>query len=1003
MEDIDEEDKNNNIFEEKNGKLVFKNPDNEKQIKNFITNHFGAIKFNTKKNVFTYNNGIKSQELANNKIFTNIYNQVKKEHDKKQSGKGNDNHKTDILEERDFENIGKAVAYRSALGLAVNGEDFRGIARDAMEDASEYSISQLENLEDLYEYASSLATLNDIIKRESDNEELNNQLTGYKKDIANHNTRNTIIKDVKDKYSDTYQKYYDKFKQAFDKGLKAQQEAMAKPDFEWKDPITGLEPKGVKGKLTKYAGKGLAHLGELGKSLYNKIPREHNLENDLARLACLGVRAMMFGAKGISKLLGIARNHYSRKAASSKKKETVKTEIDKFVKEYETWSKKYQGKKPKDEDKLKEYEKDENDILLKLNDLFYVEITPYMVYKLQNVIYCFEAKENLFLIKQNEDVWLTCNTESDKLTKIEDYKNLLLDVLENTNNKLGKILVTYKDKDCKKAFSGMPKDFVFNKKYSDDFKKWCDNLEEQNGLANILNIYNENVIRTSDKFNTFDDVSKYLTTAIETLKKATNIKPIVNSSLKFKDEKLIESTIPGIITKKEEKEEEKENNEENVDKETMDKITQDIEELTKVNTIDDFKKAFNDNRQSIDKTYELVKEMNKKLSDEDKKKLANTGLTDKTDTMSKLFFIQLSKSLNKVESVEFDKNLNVILEAEEVKAENTEIETLIKNYNELLKTQITLDNVSDMMKKKEELEKKINELVGKVTNENIKKSLEEYKNDPMAMLYALNSATNKNDKPKEEQEAPKPPNNATQDIDKVAKQLANLGDNINDESIFKMAKNIWDAEAQLDKEIKTWIDKPEYKVYRDWFDQLYNKNEYTKDIKNQVIPSFWIKNKILKFHKDNEHTTTENYWYCRRMLELLNEAEETNTQKTDTQELYKTVKEILDNDIEAMYKKSDPYEFRQLYENWKGKIEELYNKIVALKNDEINKSLDKYKNDDPYALAVACAMAVQKLSKANNGENKENNGQNTEQQGNQENTTEKAPENGENKGNNEQS
>ena len=128
--------------------------------------------------------------------------------------------------------------------------------------------------------------------------------------------RAEIINGIKQGNKELWEKVHNQFQNAFTEGLKEEQQAMSKPDFEWKDPATGLPPKGV-ANLNKYVGKGMAKISELGKKLEGKIPSQHNLENDMARLAVLGVKCLFSAVHGAKSLIQlIVQSRYNKNTLS---------------------------------------------------------------------------------------------------------------------------------------------------------------------------------------------------------------------------------------------------------------------------------------------------------------------------------------------------------------------------------------------------------------------------------------------------------------------------------------------------------------------------------------------------------------------------------------------------------------------------------------------------------------------------------------------------------------
>lgn len=476
------------------------------------------------------------------------------------------------IDESKFETLGKTIGYRSALALLKNGDDFRAAVKDVISDESNMSI---KNLEDIYEYfglAAAVKTINDEKKRDKSNKEAIKSLNELLQQLSNVYTRNKAIDSIKNRFGQQYDKNVGKYKNSFDKGLKDIREKMAKADFEWKDPATGEPPKGFKGKATKILSQGVAKLGQLGENLYKKIPSQHNLENDMARLVCFGVRALLKGVGAIANLIrGLSDAAKMRKIWSNKKLSDVESEIDKFLKEFNEWKKK-QSEQPKEEQQQKEEqtatvensslqqifknilnEAEENnerkEILTKFNDLMYNHILPYYCYKLSNVSYSFENKDNLFIVEYVDNKWSTDNTANDKLTIIEDNAKLILKYFNIIKNKLVPVLNEFKNESAKDGFRGWT-NLDFNSNISSEFEKFLKNFDPELPLKKFLEIYNADVIVNREKFKTYNDYIKYVNDVEPKIEACNGIKPLNRTTLTLADGvdiDTLKTSIKGIL------------------------------------------------------------------------------------------------------------------------------------------------------------------------------------------------------------------------------------------------------------------------------------------------------------------------------------------------------------------------------------------------------------------------------------------------------------------------
>ena len=489
----------------------------------------------------------------------------------KNKSEENDDKLARDFDENVFKLFGKTVGYRSALGVIKNGENFQKIAQDVMEDNSDYSLKELSNINELFDYAATSNVLHKLLKIEKNDKEQIKIVKTKLADLTVPEKRDEIINGIKQGNKERWEKVHKLFENAFAEGLKEEQQAMSKPDFEWKDPATGLPPKGV-ANLNKYVGKGMVKISEIGKKLESKIPAQHNLENDMARLAVLGVKCLfgvVHGAKSLIQML--VQSKYNKKTLNKEqanaKLDDVKKAIQEYKKEFNEWKKNKKNDEPKQEKvdlyfkgrlitEDKEPEDKRNILLNKFNDLMYSKVLPYYFYKISKIDNAFNGAYKMYIIEKTDEGWSTMNTTSGKLTVMEDTKILMENALKYFQTELKDVFEEFKDESMVNAIKCYPYDLVVNDKIKSDFTKWVDNLKDDKGLKKLLNLYNETVFKHSSTFKTYKDFTNYIAETLKTIAEASGITPLHNDELEFVNNDL-EVDIPGIIgVKKEEPEEE---------------------------------------------------------------------------------------------------------------------------------------------------------------------------------------------------------------------------------------------------------------------------------------------------------------------------------------------------------------------------------------------------------------------------------------------------------------
>lgn len=482
------------------------------------------------------------------------------------------------IDKEKFELLGKTIGYRSALAIMKNGDDFRSAVKDVMADESNMSIKNLENVFEYFSLAGAIKTIYNEKNHEKDNKENVKSLNEVLKQLSSTNTRDKAIDMIKHRFGNEYDKNVAIYKNSFDNGLKDIRTAMAKPDFEWKDPATGLPPKGFKGNATKFLSKTFAQIGALAENLAKKIPSQHNIENDMARLLVFGVKSLTKGVSFIANLIrGISDAQQMRKIWSKKKLRDVEDEIDKFLKEFNAWKNKKENSKqeqPKPEENkdngsseqpgeqlnaslqqifknilLNEDEDNERkELLKKFNELMYSHVLPYYCYKLSNVVYSFEHKDGLYILDYADDKWSTNNTANGKITYIEDNGKLIIKYYTMIKNKLKVVLDEFKDDSPKDAFRGWTK-LKYDSSVQGEFEKFLKQFNPELPLKGFLEIYNADVIVNGD-FKKYKDYMDYIDKSYKRIIKCANIKPLNKTELKLAEGVKIDSlktSIKGIL------------------------------------------------------------------------------------------------------------------------------------------------------------------------------------------------------------------------------------------------------------------------------------------------------------------------------------------------------------------------------------------------------------------------------------------------------------------------
>lgn len=640
--------------------------------------------------------------------------------------------------------MGEAIGYRCAITVMKSENDIKTVIKDVFEDKSEYAIRTLVDLPSFFSYATALYVTLTIMNK-SENENTKKIYKNLAENVETISTRESTISDIKEKHKEEFEKTYKLYQNHFNQGLIKIRTEMRKPDFQWKDPVTGATPTGIKGKASEFFGKRIAQIGALGEALYKKIPAQHTLENDMARLVCVGVKALIKGVEVISDFIRSFSNWISfRNEMKKTKLNKIDDEIEKFLKEYNTWEKQRQRNEKFDSLSFKgkliveseEQEQQREDILYKFNNLMRSHVIPYYYYKMSNIISMFEHKEKQFIIEYDSSYgWSTFNTPNGSLTMIEDNRNLMMNFMDLINKKLSKPLETFKDDFAGQIVDYVPNEISFNKNLSNNFQKFLSFFEPKLELENMLKVYNENVIKNKYEFKNknYSDFMEYFIKAKNVLTGGKNIKPLIQVDLKIKENKTPEElkvNVPGVIVPKstEEKEPEK----------------LDVEEIkSTLKTVDkDFLKA-NDDLSNSDNNISKLKQNIIKIKDELKDWLETDTGKKAIKVFDKLDYPEeLIPMLYKYNKLFFDKDLELVAKTKDESFYDYQLmlDLLTEETDEEVYV-VSTDYIKKLINKFENLTKKYAELSieafnkeylilrqesEKLTKENIKENEDPY-------------------------------------------------------------------------------------------------------------------------------------------------------------------------------------------------------------------------------------------------------------------------------------
>ena len=779
-------------------------------------------------------------------------------------------------EEKDFENMGKAITYRTCLSAIQHG-DFQEAVKDVLEKESDDNIAKLDNIEDMYNYAAAAATLRVYKTKDKKDQSKLDNINELENKLSDENGRDEAIEDIKSEYGGEFEKQYKKFEQAYKKGAEKQKKEMDNPDFEWVDPITGLKPEGIEQKLGKYGNKVMAGLKDMAKGWSNKIKNSpHNLENDMARLLVYTVQGAMIGFNLVKDLFFGGSSF--KKEGAKKKKDKVKKAIDDFKKKFDEWKKKnnkpaeqqpQEGQAPQqnasfqmklkaallnEEEKQQEEnspEKEREQIVKDYTNLLYSEILPYLYYKLGLICDSFSHKNNKYILKDDgEGNWSTLNNASNKMTLIEDTKNLIVDVLLHFQKQLAEPMKEFAKDSAKDAFKKAPSDVLYQDKFSKELKTWLDNLQDdkiKNSLMLLTNSYNDKTFKKKEYFKTFNDWNNYLKDATASFKNVKGITPLVNVVLEFKNNDLPTATC--VLSSK------NNGNSENNDYEN---ILNKLNDLDKIEDIKSTKTNMQELSADLSTAIEQLND-NPKVSND----LKSTYEEEKIEGDFFIDALYLKAALASMNE-SFIFNTSNILTEDNTNEDNTNKTEWFEKIKKWL-NDVTPDNFKSFVDEY----KKLTEEIDKAYEEETKKS-EKYNginaNCAFEKVVYMNTSDESNDE--SENEVEKIKQNLPEE--EAKKALDNMVVNVEDDKInVKTTFNGWKGEPDKldvyiysDKDIDQQIQaaaSPFYQAYKEAYRDLFDKwceetEKGTDENKKKAIPLL----KKLLGDKDEDNIESNN-------------------------------------------------------------------------------------------------------------------------------------------------
>lgn len=651
-----------------------------------------------------------------------------------------------------FEKLGETYAYRATVCFTIMSQsDFKDMTNDVFENDPDNVLLQINDLQSYFDFAAACTTVSHKLNKEEKDSESAKIATQCKELLDKPETRFQGIEKVKKEIQKDFIKYHDTFSNAFDNGMKEQQKKMTEKDYKWIDPSTGLPPKGFNQKFTKIAGQGAAKLAELGSKFADKVKNSpHNLENDIARAAVIGVKMIAVGVHGLGNLL---RKFISPKGKIYKyvTSKTVDKKINEFKPKYEEAKKgnylPSQITKESDEETKKKCERFKHDF----QSIMYDELIPMYYKQVQVFSECYLNLNDKYILKQTKDGWQTKQTESGKYTELWNAVLLLKEHIDKCD-KFFKSLNLYDEfKDSKmELFLGSVEKNTPNE-YQQSILDWFDKIntketdvEKVDALKQIANIYTKDIMLPYMSLNseTFAQYKDKLSKSLQALNVIKEIPVVTAFKIKFKTDDL-STKVNGIVPLKEEKTEE-ENKDNDVDEEQFNKeykaIENDLKELTTNNKLEVINDKITDINDKSDTTLNQLKDMISNMDNiEDslkKKFIAFIETYLEKKSIDKIFAIRaLMTQFKLTECTSLNAIMNIL--NEDVNAE--ELNTLKKELVNAVSNVIDLNKVETIVKNfNEKVEKIYNEL-----DDETKKKLENYKDDGLKLLYAIIAITNK--------------------------------------------------------------------------------------------------------------------------------------------------------------------------------------------------------------------------------------------------------------------
>lgn len=890
-------------------------------VEDWIDKNYKNIKLEKDNLIYTSPENNKEYTLKSKFDIKKMYNEIKET-----SGD-----KAKSLDKDGFELLGKTIAYRSALTVwnIINnsGDDFKQAALDVFKDNSEYSIKQLENLDSLLDYSAAIGVVkekkNRLDKNDANYETLLKKCNDAEAKLTSKENY-TTIQQIKKDYEKEFKDKRDVYEKAFNDGMAEQKKDMQAKDYKWKDPATGLPPKGKIAKSNQAADAIFKSIQSGVEKADEFAKKQQGLDKAILTLAVMGVKGMMSGGKLLKKLLTgfLKKTNLKDIMRYTAKFNDVKDKINVFKKEYDEW-KKYndaqQQKKEKTDDEKKEEENRKKTISMKLSELMNTHVIPYYYCKMAIIVGCFENIEGKYIIKQENNKWSTYNSGSGRLTIIEDNAILMERILEVVQNQLvkGGVFETLKDESSTDAFKGIPKDLKYKKEYADNLLKWKDKIKSvsavskfnKDNLKNILNVYNEKVIVNS--FASYEEFAKYVPEA-QGLVKLHDIPVAKEIVIKFDGDE--DAGIPGIITgtKKEETKEEQTPEE---DKEYQ-KILNSVEDIKNATNAEEVSKNYGDTKEKVDKAVDQIQN---NIKDQEIKDYLDKHFLNiqKADTLTKMMYLNTAKSKGLFDScVAFNYAMNMLLEDTNSSGNSSEV---FKDIVNLLNGESNDNTIGDFKKKDEELKTSM-EKAKEQMKDDVKKALPD---DPLAVYSYLNK--------KEE------PKKLEVNVDTLIQQLERP-----DTDYEKLQKEY----ASYDKMIKDFIGKD-----KDKLEKYTRGSSIIKEFGDDIIPKLWF----AKRYSDWVTKPKESYDpFIDYSLLFLLEDDETNNKDNKAEEVKNKIKEAhkqLDDIISA--------DSLEPYKKWKASIIELFKQFG-----------DKIENKDELKDPVQMLSAMIDYMKSNESEEK---------------------------------